>query len=115
MSLYFNDNLELLSGEKVQQVLQMIREHNPLAIGFNCIQPQIFTHLMREIRLDYNWGFYLNCGSGNLTDREIKCGISPTEYWKIIASYLNKNPAFIGSCCGSSPEHIKKLKIELNG
>jgi len=114
VSLFFDKNLKLLSGESISTAIDMIREYDPISIGFNCIHPETFKIFMVQFDLKINWGFYLNCGSGNLTDQEIICGISPARYWKIVSSYLNKKPAFIGSCCGSSPEHIKILKIEIN-
>jgi len=115
ISFYFNENLTLLSKESVSYVIDLVREHNPLTIGFNCMLPSVFSKIIKNYYFNFNWGFFLNCGVGAPTDKDIKCGISPKEYAIIAASYLDRNPSFIGACCGSSPEHIKKLKLEING
>jgi S-methylmethionine-dependent homocysteine/selenocysteine methylase len=115
VSLYFKDDLTLLSGERLDSVIEFIKEHNPLAIGFNCITPAAFINFSYNNKFQYLWGFYLNCGAGAPTDKNIKCGISPDEYAKHAIQHLDQAPSFIGACCGSSPEHIKKLKANING
>lgn len=115
LSLYFDDNLKLLSGERVTEVIPYILKHAPLAIGFNCIKPKLFNKLTKEIRLDFNWGIYFNCGGSSVYDKKIKCEISPIEYGKIIKQLLNYSPSFVGACCGSSPNHIKEIKKIVDG
>ncbi len=113
MSIYLDENLKLLSGESLQQVLPFIREHGPLSIGINCIPPAIYLAVEKEF--NYNWGFYLNCGSGNPEDNIIQCGFSPSDYSDIVRSSLQYFPAYIGACCGSNADHIKKIKEVLDG
>lgn len=108
VSIYLDDNIRLLSGENLEQVLEFVKDHSPLAVGLNCISPTKFRKINKV--LDFNWGFYLNCGSGNPEDEIIKCGISPDEYIKAIKPSLKYTPSFIGACCGSNPLHIKKIK-----
>ncbi len=110
LSLFFDESLKLLSGEKVRDVLPFIREHGPLAIGFNCIMPGTFRKMLQEGTGDYNSGFYLNCGDGGYKDKDIKCGIYPEEYSSYVKEFLTLHPAFVGACCGSSPGHIHKIK-----
>jgi len=115
LSLYLDENLHLLSGEDFETVVQFIREHNPLAIGINCISIEQFNRIINSIDHTKNWGFYLNCGAGNPTDKIITCGVSPEKYSEIVKDSLKWNPSFIGSCCGSSPEHVKAIKRVLDG
>ena len=110
LSLYVDENLNLLSGENVKLVLNILRDHNPIAIGFNCITPDIFNHLIRSTTITSPWGYYLNCGSGNPTDKMINCGIQPDEYINSVKNSLAYKPVFIGSCCGSNPAHTKKIR-----
>jgi homocysteine S-methyltransferase len=109
-----DDRLRILSGEKVIEVINFVNDNNPLAISFNCIMLETFDKLYKKLKPDYNWGFYLNCGSGNYTDEIISCGVSPKEYMEFIKTKLTKQPSFIGACCGSSPAHIKELKRYFN-
>ena len=110
VSLYFTSDLKLLGGEDIYFAIDRIAKYNPTAVSFNCIFPETFSNLKLEKYKNMNWGFYLNCGSGDVTDDQITCGIAPNEYAVEIKKYVELNPLFIGSCCGSSPEHTKALK-----
>ena len=110
LSLFVSDDLRLLSGEKLEDILHFIIDYSPIAIGFNCIHPDVFFKIANKIKCDFNWGFYLNLGSGKYSDLNITEGITPHEYTKIIDHYLKYNPLFIGSCCGSTPNHTRAIK-----
>ncbi len=115
ISFFVDERLKLLSGEKLPEVIKFSLDHNPMAIGINCIKGQTFFHYFDNSEFDYNWGAYLNCGGGNFSDENISCGVSPGEYLTSVKKIVKKNPSFIGACCGSSPEHIKKIKKFLDG
>jgi len=110
ISLYFTEELLLLSGEPLVEGLSIVREHNPMAIGFNCIAPEHFDRAMEQADINFNWGFYLNCGFDGHKPKKMECAVTPDDYNEIVKKYLKINPSFIGACCGSSPEHIKALK-----
>lgn len=110
ISLFINDNQKLLSGEPIQEAIELIRDCNPSAISFNCIHPKTFHEFMEKHSPDYDWGFYLNCGAGEYTDINIQCGISASDYLQQIKKYIDDKILFVGSCCGSTPEHTKKIK-----
>jgi homocysteine S-methyltransferase len=114
ISLFFNMELKLLSGENISEIIKFIKDHNSLAISFNCIQPSNFKRLTKKINFDFNWGFYLNCLSGNYFDKNILSGISPADFSKLVKPTLKLKPSFIGSCCGSTPNHIRKIKEMLD-
>lgn len=115
ISLFVTEELNILSGEKLFDVINFIKKYEPLAISFNCIKISTFNKIFNEIDLDFNWGLYLNCGDGTFKNKDIKCGVSPEDYSKTIGNYLDKKPLFVGACCGSSPDHIKELKKLLDG
>ena len=115
VSLFFDDNLNILSGEKVSEVLKFIMDYAPLAISFNCIKPGMLLKLSGKLKLKDNWGAYLNCGTGAYSDDKITGRITPDEYLNIIKSILPLSPSFIGGCCGSTPAHIKLIKEYLDG
>lgn len=115
VSLYSTDGDTILSGERIADVINLIMEYDPLSIGFNCTTPTIFRRIMKDINKDLILGFYLNCGAGLKSDYFIKTKLSPKDYSLIVNSYLIKNPAFIGACCGSTPEHIREIKRLIDG
>ncbi len=115
VSLYVQDNLQLLSGESLVNILSFLKDHQVIAIGFNCISPDLFFKIIGSIQLPKQWGFYLNCGKGKPTDKFISCGIQPEEYLKSVEKGLEYKPTFIGSCCGSNPSHTKQIREFLDG
>ena len=115
VSLYADSNLKILSGENIELIYKFIWEHNPLAIGFNCIIPEVFESTITKLNTECEWGFYINCGAGLPSDHNITCAISPAEYADFVKKQLNLLPSFTGSCCGSSPEHTKAIKKVIDG
>ncbi len=115
LSIFVNDNLHLLSGEKIFDVIPVIIDYAPLAIGINCIRQNTFRKIYKRLNTNLIWGAYLNCGNGKFKDENIVCGVSPVDYKNEIKKILPKKPSFIGACCGSTPEHIKKIKKLLDG
>jgi homocysteine S-methyltransferase len=115
VSLYVLDNLLILSGESLNYVLSFLKDQEVMAISFNCISPNLFHNLIGSIVLPNRWGYYLNCGSGHSTDKTINCGIQSDEYIESVNESLTKKPKFIGSCCGSSPAHTKKIREFIDG
>lgn len=115
VSLYLEEPMNILSGESLDYTISLILDYAPQAIGFNCISPKLFEKFLEMEHLEHSWGFYLNCGSGLSTDKNISCGISPDEYIEIVKNSLRLNPSFIGSCCGSNPCHVKKIREYIDG
>lgn len=114
VNLYFTPELKLLSGENLSEAVRLIEDYSPQLIGFNCIKQNVFERYLNKFSLPKNWGFYFNCGMGKITDEKIVCGIQPEEYVKSIQAFLEYKPMFIGSCCGSNPDHTKAIKDYLD-
>jgi len=114
ISLFFTNSYKLLSKNKLIDVIKFIIEYEPLAISFNCIMSNIFFDLIKTAQIDYDWGVYLNLGSGSFSDVNIETSVSPDDYKRITKEILSFNPSFIGACCGSTPAHIKEIKSFLD-
>ncbi len=111
INLYFEENMKILSGENLDEIVKRIIENYPNAlIGFNCIAPSHFTEFIENNFVQKEWGFYLNCGEEGKHEGEIFCAISPDVYIEYVKKIINRNTAFIGSCCGSNPQHTKQIK-----
>ena len=106
--------MKILSGEPLNEAVENVRQYNPSAIGFNCIKPATFMKYIENFELPDYWGFYFNCGAGNITDEIIDTGIDSISYKNISRELLKINPVFLGSCCGSTPSHTKAIKDLLN-
>lgn len=110
LSLFVTGKGKILSGESFDEIINYVSDFNPIAVGINCITPDTFDKIILGMETTMKWGFYLNCGSGEFSDSEIFEGVTPTNYIDIVNRKFRKEPLFIGSCCGSSPEHTKALK-----
>jgi homocysteine S-methyltransferase len=115
LSLYLDETMHLLSGEKLESIFSLLADSSALAIGINCISPILFSKIIGSISMPDRWGYYLNCGSGQPSDKVIECGIQPDEYLDTVIKSVQYTPSFIGSCCGSSPAHTKKIREYLDG
>ncbi len=110
VNLYFNDELRLLSGEPLDEAVSFISEFSPAGIGFNCIKPELLKRYFENNTPPLHWGFYLNCGAGDIHDEIIKCDLDPQGCSDEIKPLLKMNPMYLGSCCGSTPHHTKAIK-----
>lgn len=110
ISIYLTEDHKLLSGESVENILTFLSYHNPIGIGFNCISYKTLNGILGSTVLPANWGFYLNCCNGQPADQLFSCGITPEEYSNHVKKSLSHNPVFVGSCCGSTPEHTKRIR-----
>ncbi len=115
ISLYLDRSMDLLSGENLETALSLLNDHNAIAVGINCISPELFFRVVGSIQLPERWGFYLNCGSGQPTNKIIYCEIEPDVYLETVKKAMSFKPSFIGSCCGSTPAHTKKIREYLDG
>lgn len=115
ISIIFDENLQLLSGEQLSDVIKFVINYNPLAISLNCIFPEAAKKAIKILPNDVNWGLYVNCGDGEYDAEELNCTLSPKDFSIFNHSLLEYTPSFIGGCCGSSPEHISELRTLLYG
>lgn len=110
ISLFFDDNLNLLSGETLNDAVELVLEYSPLAVGFNCVKPEYFRKYYSCCEPDFNWGFYLNCGKEDYSDNKMDTCLLPQEYVNEVKELVNGKTLFIGACCGSNPKHINELR-----
>lgn len=115
MSFLCDEKLKLLDGNSLIKTIDYVIRKNPLAIGFNCITSEILLKALLKIKPDFNWGFYLNCCKGFITENIYSKGLSVSGYSDVVKAALKYSPSFIGSCCGSTPAFTKQIKRILDG
>lgn len=110
VSLFFDTDLKIFSGESVTDVADFIYSYYPLAVGFNCVGINQFANFLKTFDPSGAWGFYLNYGTGRITDTVITSVLEPHSVDEIILPAVKKNVSFTGGCCGSCPEHISYIR-----
>ncbi|HSL88660.1 MAG TPA: homocysteine S-methyltransferase family protein [Ignavibacteriaceae bacterium] len=115
MSFLFDEKLKLLDGNSLRKSIDYVLSKNPLAIGFNCITYEILMKALQKIKPDFNWGFYLNCSKGFITEKIYSEGLSLSDYSNVVKAALKYSPSFIGSCCGSTPAFTRQIKRVIDG
>jgi len=110
VSLYFNENLKILSGEELGEIINFVISYNPLAISFNCVSHQTIRKFLVQKKIEFPTGFYLNCGLSLVAENMISYCMEPETYAETVRNIIGPDTVFIGSCCGSSPLHTAKLK-----
>lgn len=115
ISLYFTPELKTLCGTEIKTAINKILKYNPLAIGFNCVKASLLDKLLNSIKINFNWGAYLNCGKGEQISKNIICETPPNVYADYFEkSVLRFSPSFFGGCCGTTPAHIKALRERID-
>ncbi|HEX3072565.1 MAG TPA: homocysteine S-methyltransferase family protein [Ignavibacteriales bacterium] len=111
ISLYFDDELRLLSSEPVLEAVKIISQYDPMAISFNCVPYERFIKLNLGSP-SYNWGAYFNCILKNGSEPKY---VNENVYASQVNNLIHFKPSFIGGCCGSTPAYIKLLKEQIYG
>ena len=110
LSLLITEELRIFSGETLKYILDFVKYYSPVAVSLNCIFPNVFLKYLSGNSFNYQWGFYLNCGSSYYTEKTLSIGVSPFDYIKIVSESINEKLLFVGHCCGSNPRYTKILR-----
>ena len=113
ISFVLLDNNHILSGEKLEDAINMVSSFNVDYFLINCNPLDKTEHALKVIANNWRkkWGIYPNLGIGEPSaDGNIQNIYSDKEFINLIKKALNLNASVIGGCCGSNPEHIKLIK-----
>lgn len=108
----------LLSGETLTAALQAILPLKPKAVLVNCgPTPWLLpcVQALKEYGGDLPFGAYGNIGvpddvrGWRNTDAE-----DPAAYARFATAWLDAGATLLGGCCGTTPEHIRRLRQLLN-
>lgn len=117
ISLLCKTENELFSGEPLRDAVQLINRYLPAALFVNCVHPtiveKIIEHLKRLTSLPL--GVYANVGNPSHNEGdELVVSVSPREYLHYAKRWKKMGVRFIGGCCGTNPEYIKKISVLKN-
>lgn len=99
------------SGHSVDEFLASVADTRPLAVGFNCCDgPAMLLAPLRKLAAcsPFRIIVYPNAG---LPDRDGRYPVGPDEFADAVSVMLRERLTnIVGGCCGTGPEHIRRLR-----
>ena len=112
-TLSFGANGITLMGNKAEEAAGTLLEAGCDIVGANCsIGSDLMLDIVRKIRKarpDARLIFQPNAGLPVLKDGKTSYNETPEIMADNIKKYLPFRPSILGTCCGSTPAHIKQL------
>ncbi len=112
-SLTFGLNGRTMMGNKAEDSVALLQDKGADVVGANCSLGSAkmleIVKKMRNADRDAKLIFQPNAGLPVLKDNKTVYDETPQIMAENISRYLNYNPSVVGACCGSTPEHIKKI------
>ena len=103
----------LFSGRDAGPVLKELEEMGAAATGFNCVAADMLTPgLVSKLRRYVKGPLMCKPNAGNPVigdDGLAHYPMSPAEFGEILAHCKAMGASLLGGCCGTTPEHIRKI------
>jgi homocysteine S-methyltransferase len=104
----------LLSGESLAEAAQRIAELPVAAVAVNCVVAEsVLTAVETMVASAPGTpvGAYANVGYFDGASGWVQtASVDPAVYQQEAAKWLQTGARFVGSCCGTTPEHIRRLR-----
>lgn len=108
----FSDDKRLLNGADEKSVIALLEGLRVDVLGLNCgLDPRNIDDLVEEF-ISYSStpiAIKPNAGIPENVNGVIKFNLEPDGFGKIVGDFVEKGVMLVGGCCGTTPEHIKKL------
>ncbi len=112
-TLTFGENAVTMMGAKAKDAVKILQDKGADIVGANCsLGSELMIKVVREMRESdpkAKLMFQPNAGMPVLENGKTVYKESADVMFENIRKYLKYRPSIIGACCGSTPEHIKKL------
>lgn len=113
---------QLLSGEPVRDAVRALDPLGPAAYAINCTPPALTTRALADLgtATAIPFGAYANVGDwsngtwSRIFGTEFICEVDPDAYLQHAMGWRELGAAFIGGCCGTTPDHIHRLASVLH-
>lgn len=112
VTMIYDEKGRLLTGADVQTAVAMLEGLGVDAIGFNCgLGPAETLPLIEEIRRYTSLPIIVqpNAGLPESVNGHTVYNVSPDDFAAQIKKAAEIGVSYLGGCCGTTPEHIKKM------
>ena len=115
VTMIFDERGKLLTGGDVPSVVAMLEGLRVDALGLNCgLGPKQMLPILSDLRRYTSLPIIVkpNAGLPKQKNGETYYDVEPDEFARIMQEVVKEGACVIGGCCGTTPEHIKKLVEE---
>jgi 5-methyltetrahydrofolate--homocysteine methyltransferase len=100
----------IASGETIEEIIDQLKSFNLFSLGINCsFGPDHLEKTLTYFHQNLSIPISLHPNAG-IPDKMGNYSYSPVLFSEKIEKYLKKGLVnLIGGCCGTTPEHIKKI------
>ena len=112
VTMIFDERGKLLTGGDVPSVVAMLEGLRVDALGLNCgLGPKQMLPILNDLRRYTSLPIIVkpNAGLPKQKNGETYYDVEPDEFARIMQEVVKEGACVIGGCCGTTPEHIKKL------
>ena len=117
VTMIFDEGGKLLTGGDVESVTAMLEGLGVDAIGFNCgLGPDQMKRLLPQLTACCSLPIVINPNAGLpvVVNGQTMFTVEPDAFAKSIRTLVEMGASAVGGCCGTTPEHIRKV-VEVCG
>ncbi|HUT60454.1 MAG TPA: homocysteine S-methyltransferase family protein [Phycisphaerae bacterium] len=111
------DGTMTMMGNKPADLARLARRAGAAAVGANCgVGPDNYvkvTALLREAT-DLPIWIKPNAGLPQIVKGQTVFPMGPQEYASFVPKLIRAGATFVGGCCGTTPEHIRAVRAEVD-
>ena len=112
LSIVLKNKNSILDGTELQKVVELANKNKIDMVLINCTPVNIILEAL-DIFLGYRkgkWGVYPNAGENMPTkEGEFVSKLDDESFCKAIQDYITLGASVVGSCCGSTPNTVRKI------
>ena len=113
ITLTFDENGKLLTGGSIEAAVAMLEGLRVDALGVNCsLGPREMLPIVRRLTAAASIPVIVNPNAGLPVTRHgmTVYPVGADEFAELMDQITDLNVQAVGGCCGTTPEHIRKLK-----
>jgi 5-methyltetrahydrofolate--homocysteine methyltransferase len=112
------DGFRTMMGVGVTDFVKAMEAAKALLIGSNCgngIDKMVkLAKEFRNVSDSINLMLKANAGEGHLHNGQLCYSETPDMFASNLAGLMALSPSAVGGCCGTNPEHIRKIKLMID-
>ena len=112
LSIVLKNKNSILDGTQLKKVVELANKNKIDMVLINCTPINIISDAL-DIFLGYRkgkWGIYPNAGEHMPTkDGKFVSKLDDESFCRTIQDYITLGASVVGSCCGSTPNTVRKI------